>query len=51
MTVRQGRRLPKRGKMDPISKFFVSYKIPIGEWGKAFFTFLTDNFNTFFRGL
>ncbi|RUV38465.1 MULTISPECIES: choline ABC transporter permease subunit [unclassified Mesorhizobium] len=37
--------------MDPISKFFVSYKIPIGEWGKAFFTFLTDNFNTFFRGL
>jgi glycine betaine/proline transport system permease protein len=37
--------------MDPISKFFVSYKIPIGQWGKAFFTFLTDNFNTFFRGL
>ncbi|RWN49304.1 MAG: choline ABC transporter permease subunit [Mesorhizobium sp.] len=37
--------------MDPISKFFVSYKIPIGKWGKAFFTFLTDNFNTFFRGL
>lgn len=37
--------------MDPISKFLVSYKIPIGEWGKAFFTFLTDNFNTFFRGL
>ncbi|MER9584277.1 choline ABC transporter permease subunit [Mesorhizobium sp. M0276] len=37
--------------MDPISKFFVGYKIPIGEWGKAFFTFLTDNFNTFFRGL
>ena len=36
--------------MDPISKFLAAYKIPIGAWGKAFFTFLTDNFNTFFRG-
>ncbi|WP_378949357.1 choline ABC transporter permease subunit [Mesorhizobium sp. ANAO-SY3R2] len=36
--------------MDPISTFLASYKIPIGAWGKAFFTFLTDNFNTFFRG-
>lgn len=36
--------------MDPISKFLASYKIPIGAWGKAFFTFLTDNFNTVFRG-
>ena len=27
------------------------YKIPIGAWGKAFFDFLTDNFNVFFRGL
>ncbi|TIT52749.1 MAG: ABC transporter permease subunit, partial [Mesorhizobium sp.] len=35
--------------MDPISKFLVSYKIPIGAWGKAFFTFLTDNFNTVLR--
>ncbi|MDX8482968.1 choline ABC transporter permease subunit [Mesorhizobium sp. VK24D] len=35
--------------MDPISKFLVSYKIPIGLWGKAFFTFLTDNFDTVFR--
>jgi glycine betaine/proline transport system permease protein len=37
--------------MDPISTFLASYKIPIGAWGKAFFTFLTDHFNVFFRGL
>ena len=37
--------------MDPISKFIASYKIPIGAWGKAFFEFLTDNFNAFFRGI
>jgi glycine betaine/proline transport system permease protein len=37
--------------MDPVSKFFAGYKIPIGYWGKEFFTFLTDNFNAFFRGL
>ena len=36
--------------MDPVSKFLVEYKIPVGAWGKAFFEFLTDNFNTFFRG-
>lgn len=36
--------------MDPVSKFLVAYKIPIGAWGKAFFTFLTDNFNAIFRG-
>lgn len=36
--------------MDPISKLLVTYKIPIGAWGKAFFTFLTDNFNALFRG-
>ncbi|TIO78608.1 MAG: choline ABC transporter permease subunit [Mesorhizobium sp.] len=35
--------------MDPISKFLVAYKIPIGLWGKAFFSFLTDNFDTIFR--
>jgi len=37
--------------MDPISKLFTLWKIPIGAWGKAFFTFLTDNFDAFFRGL
>ncbi len=35
--------------MDPVSEFLVDYKIPIGTWGKNFFEFLTDNFNTFFR--
>src|SRR6185312_1177614 len=35
--------------MDPISKFLASYKIPIGAWGKDFFGFLTDNFDTIFR--
>lgn len=36
--------------MDPVSQFLASYKIPIGAWGKAFFTFLTDNFDAVFRG-
>ena len=36
--------------MDPVSKFLAAYKIPIGAWGKAFFTFLTDHFNAIFRG-
>jgi len=35
--------------MDPVTKILVGHKIPIGAWGKAFFEFLTDNFNTFFR--
>ncbi|KRB19185.1 MULTISPECIES: choline ABC transporter permease subunit [Mesorhizobium] len=35
--------------MDPISQFMVDHKIPIGAWGKAFFGFLTDNFDTIFR--
>ncbi|UVK47042.1 choline ABC transporter permease subunit [Mesorhizobium sp. AR07] len=35
--------------MDPISQFMVDHKIPIGAWGKAFFGFLTDNFDTVFR--
>ncbi|TPI32155.1 choline ABC transporter permease subunit [Mesorhizobium sp. B3-2-1] len=35
--------------MDPISKFMIDHKIPIGAWGKAFFGFLTDNFDTVFR--
>jgi glycine betaine/proline transport system permease protein len=36
--------------MDPVSKFLMAWKIPIGAWGKAFFTFLTDNFDAIFRG-
>jgi len=35
--------------MDPVSKLIASYKIPIGAWGKAFFEFLTDNFNVVLR--
>jgi len=35
--------------MDPISQFMVDHKIPIGAWGKAFFGFLTNNFDTIFR--
>ncbi|UDL88681.1 choline ABC transporter permease subunit [Mesorhizobium sp. PAMC28654] len=35
--------------MDPISQFMIDHKIPIGAWGKAFFGFLTDNFDTIFR--
>lgn len=35
--------------MDPISKFMADHKIPIGAWGKSFFGFLTDNFDTIFR--
>lgn len=30
--------------MDPLSEAIAGQKIPIGPWGKAFFTFLTDNF-------
>ncbi len=35
--------------MDPISKYLVSYKIPVGAWGKAVSDFLTNNFDTAFR--
>ncbi|NGO54592.1 choline ABC transporter permease subunit [Allomesorhizobium camelthorni] len=34
--------------MDPISDFIASFKIPVGRWGKAFFDFLTTNFEWFF---
>ena len=37
-----------RGCMDPISDFIADFKIPIGRWGKAFFDFLTTNFEWFF---
>ena len=30
--------------MDPVSQLLASWKIPIGQWGKEFFTFLTTNF-------
>ena len=37
--------------MDPISQFIADWKIPIGEWGKEFFDFLTTNFSWFFDRL
>jgi glycine betaine/proline transport system permease protein len=37
--------------MDPISDFIASFKIPVGPWGKAFFDFLTTNFEWFFDSI
>ncbi|OQM76840.1 choline ABC transporter permease subunit [Manganibacter manganicus] len=37
--------------MDPVSTLIASFKIPIGYWGKEFFTFLTTNFNWFFNSI
>lgn len=37
--------------MDPITNLIDSYKIPIGRWGKAFFDFLTTNFEWFFDSI
>lgn len=36
--------------MDPLSSFLTSVKIPIGRSGKAFFDWLTDNFDVVLRG-
>lgn len=37
--------------MDPVSALIASFKIPIGQWGKAFFTFLTTHFEWFFDAI
>ena len=37
--------------MDPVTQFITAWKIPIGLWGKEFFTFLTTNFRWFFNGI
>lgn len=37
--------------MDPITQLIASWKIPIGLWGKAFFDFLTRNFEWFFDSI
>ena len=37
--------------MDPITNLIASIKIPIGRWGKAFFDFLTTNFEWFFDSI
>jgi glycine betaine/proline transport system permease protein len=37
--------------MDPVSALIASFKIPVGRWGKAFFDFLTTNFEWFFNSI
>jgi len=37
--------------MDPVSSLIASAKIPVGRWGKAFFDFLTTNFEWFFDSI
>lgn len=37
--------------MDPVTQLITAWKIPIGAWGKAFFGFLTTNFEWFFDGI
>ena len=37
--------------MDPLTQLIANWKIPIGAWGKAFFGFLTTNFEWFFDGI
>jgi glycine betaine/proline transport system permease protein len=37
--------------MDPITQLITAWKIPIGAWGKQFFSFLTTNFEWFFDGI
>jgi glycine betaine/proline transport system permease protein len=37
--------------VDPVTQLITAWKIPIGAWGKDFFTFLTTNFRWFFNGI
>jgi glycine betaine/proline transport system permease protein len=37
--------------VDPITQLITAWKIPVGAWGKDFFTFLTTNFRWFFNGI
>lgn len=37
--------------MDPVTALIASFKIPVGQWGKAFFTFLTTHFEWFFDSI
>jgi len=37
--------------MDPVSKWIASWKIPVGQWGRTFFDFLTTHFAWFFDSL
>jgi glycine betaine/proline transport system permease protein len=37
--------------MDPVTEVLTSWKFPIGQWGKQFFTFLTTYFEWFFDAI
>jgi glycine betaine/proline transport system permease protein len=37
--------------MDPISKYFTDWKLPVGKWGKNFIDFIIDHFQWFFDGI
>jgi len=37
--------------MDPITELITARRIPFGLWGKAFFDYLTTNFEWFFNGI
>ncbi|HEY7765479.1 MAG TPA: choline ABC transporter permease subunit [Aestuariivirgaceae bacterium] len=37
--------------MDPITEFLTRWKLPIGQWGKQFFEFLTTYFERFFDAI
>ena len=37
--------------MDGITSFVTAWKIPVGQWGKSFFGFLTDNFEFAFDAI
>ncbi|MBB6014457.1 glycine betaine/proline transport system permease protein [Aquamicrobium lusatiense] len=37
--------------MDPVSAFIASFKIPVGQWGRSFFTFLTTHFEWLFDAI
>ena len=37
--------------MDPISQLLTSWKIPVGQWGKAFIDFVVANFQWLFDAI
>ena len=37
--------------MDPISKYFTDWKLPVGKWGKSFIDFIIEHFQWFFDAI
>jgi glycine betaine/proline transport system permease protein len=37
--------------MDPISKYFTDWKLPVGKWGKTFIDFFIEHFQWLFDGI